>query len=208
MKVDTAIALCAIVLVMLWPIHQELTIRALRHSLRRMHERQAQHARALVHLQTTMANTPLQVHQPMPTVGRRLEAVPPRPLGLPNAKARITSTRYECPADPDQTLRLGPPPSLTRIDDACKAAGLMTVPREALARIAAIEHHLAGRSATRMELARALDVQPWEVAADLHTAVLAKIVTTTSGHTAGEATYRLCDPTIRMDSMPILWGAR
>ena len=204
MTLDTAIGACAIVLAMLWPIHQQLTIRALRAALQQLHRRQAQHGRAIIQLQTTVANTPLQVHQPMPKVGRpTIVAKASNGARRPEVLVPFTVT------DPDQTLRLGPPPSLTRIDDACKAAGLMTVPREALARIAAIEQHLAGgRSATRMELARALDVQPWEVAADLHTAVLAKIVTTTSGHTAGEATYRLCDPTIRMDSMPILWGAR
>lgn len=159
----------------------------------------AQHQGAIVHLQTTVADTPLQVHAPMPTLGQLKPAAPDLHYPAPD----------ESPVDPDATLRLGPPPSLARIDDACKAAGLMTVPREALARIAAIEQHLAGgRAATRMELARAIGVQPWEVAADLHSAVIARIVTTTTSHTAGEAAYRLCDPTIRMGSMPILWGAR
>lgn len=191
MKVDTAIALCAIVLVMLWPIHQELTIRALRHSLRRMNERQAQHARALVHLQTTMANTPLQVHQPMPKVGRRLEAVPPRPLGLPNAKARITSTRYECPADPDQTLRLGRPPSLSDIEGVLDQAG---------------------RDLTATEIAARLDRKPWDLIADIDRLIKAGRIQTVPGHTAGRTAYRLAsppDPTERIPGgMPILWGAR
>lgn len=158
-----------------------------------------QHGGSIVHLQTTVDGTPLQVHQPMPRVGRELAK---GDLFTPSRALRQSM------ADEGDTLRLERPPSLARIDERCRAAGLMTVPREALARIAAIEQHLAGgRTATRMELATVLGVQPWEVTADLHSAVLARIVTTTTSHTAGEATYTLADPTIRMERMPLLPGA-
>lgn len=198
-----AVGLAAIAVWWVWAINRDTNRRidTLAATIR-------QHGGSIVQLQTTMANTPLQVHQPMPKVGRRLQPVPPRPVALPGTGALVTSTSYVSPADPDQTLRLGPPPSLARIGELCHTAGL-NPPRESLARIAAIEQHLAGgRPTTRMELARALNLQPWEISADLHTAVLARIVTTTSSHhTAGEAAYTLPDPTIRMARMPLLPGA-
>lgn len=71
MTVDTAAVLAAIALALLWPIHQQLTIRALRRAIHQLHQRQRQHAGAIIQLQTTVAETPLQVHAPMPRVGRR-----------------------------------------------------------------------------------------------------------------------------------------
>lgn len=175
-----------------------------------------QHGGSIVHLHTVVDGTPLQVHQPMndkiwsgsmASLGRPVAKVTATISGDGSLQAHSTYNGQRCAPDADDTLRLERPPSLARIDERCRAAGLMTVPREALARIAAIEQHLAGgRTATRMELATVLGVQPWEVTADLHTAVLARIVTTTTSHTAGEATYVLADPTIRMDRMSVLPG--
>lgn len=68
MRLDTAIVLAAIVLALVWPAHQQLTIRALRYSLRQQRKLLRQHAGAIIQLQTTVANTPLQVHAPMATV--------------------------------------------------------------------------------------------------------------------------------------------
>lgn len=243
MTLDTAACLVALVLVLIIPTYLLLEVRAVRKALRQLHQAHRKHAGAIIQLQTTVANTPLQVHAPMATVTKVTATISgdrslqphttnDRPTRAPGGWAKselwgkengpelfqpshaLRAALAEEPElkgkaiDPDQTLRLGPPPSLARIGELCHAAGL-NPPRESLARIAAIEQHLAGgRPTTRMELARALNLQPWEISADLHTAILARIVTTTSGHhTAGEAAYTLPDPTIRMARMPLLPGA-
>lgn len=185
MGIDTAIVGSAILLALLWPIHQQLELRALRHSLRRMHERQAQHARALVHLQTTMANTPLQVHAPMPRVGRA-----PAQAAL-RSVPRNASPGPETCIDPDATLRLGRPPSLSDIEGV-------------------LDH--AGRDLTATEIAARLDRKPWDLIADIDRLIKAGKIQTVPGHTAGRTAYRLAgppDPTERIPGgMPILWGAR
>lgn len=184
MGIDTAIVGSAILLALLWPIHQQLELRALRHSLRRMHERQAQHARALVHLQTTMANTPLQVHAPMPRVGRAQ-------ADLPSAARNASPGPETCIADPDPTLRLGRPPSLSDIEGVLDQAG---------------------RDLTATEIAARLDRKPWDLIADIDRLIKAGKIQTVPGHTAGRTAYRLAsppDPTERIPGgMPILWGAR
>ncbi len=86
MTLDTAACIAAIVLVMLWPLHQQLTIRALRHSLRRQRDQLAQHRRAIIQLQGAAVRPPTSVGQPMPTVGRPAQGgwVNARPWGKEN----------------------------------------------------------------------------------------------------------------------------
>lgn len=161
---------------------------------------------AIIQLQTAATGLPTTTTAPM---NNKIWSGSMASISMPTAAeatANLIAGCRQVGVDPDQTLRLGPPPSLARIGELCQAAGL-TPPREALARIAAIEQHLAaGRPCTRMELARTLDLQPWEISADLHSAVLARIITTGTSHTAGEAVYQLCDPTVRMGRMSVLPG--
>ena len=119
MTLDTVIALAAIVLVLLWPVHQELTIRALRHSLRRQREQLAQHRRAIVQLQGAATQPPTSVGQPMPTVGRRLAqgGIVRGPMG-----GREDGPELLLPYDPDRTLRLARPPALSDLASAILTA--------------------------------------------------------------------------------------
>lgn len=104
MTVDTAVVLAALVLVLLWPTHQQLTIRALRHAIRQQHKQLHQHRRAIVQLQSAAVRPPTSIGQPMPSV-----------TGTHRA---IGGT-----ADPDPTLRLARPPALTDIEGVLTDAG-------------------------------------------------------------------------------------
>jgi hypothetical protein len=190
MTLDTAITLCAFVLVLIVPTYLLLEVRAVRRGLQQLHHRQRQHAGAIIQLQTTVADTPLQVHQPMPTVGRpkaEPAAVPPGWASLtsvtPGRPTRVTSGDID--HDPDETMRLRPP---------------------ALSDIEAVLAK-AARPLTRMEMAAELERQPWELLGDLKRLMLDGRLALTPSHGA-EAAYTLADPTTRMASMPILWGAR
>lgn len=113
MTLDTAIALAAIVLVLTWPIHQQLELRQLRYKLSRQHDQLHQHRRAIVQLQSTVAGQPTRTHEPMPVVGesksrpRNLEAAAPKPSCV----------------DADPTLRLKRPPALSDVAGAIDKAG-------------------------------------------------------------------------------------
>lgn len=166
---------------------------------------------AIIQLQTTVADTPLQVHSPMPKVGggAPVKAQPwgrengpelfvphgaaggwdsnPQPPA-PKAGALSAKLPPDSPGSPsvDPTLRLGRPPALSDIE-------------AVLAK--------AARPLTRMEMAAELERQPWELLGDLKRLMLDGRLALSPSHGA-EAAYTLADPTTRMASMPILWGAR
>lgn len=182
MTLDTAIVLAAIVLAVLWPTHQQLTIRALRHSLRRQRAQLAQHRRAIVQLQGAATQPPTSVGQPMPTVGR------PQPnvtIGGVDMSRYVKSLDVQ--ADPDRTLRLARPPALSDV-----------------------EHVLtqAGRALTATEMATQLGRKPWDLLPDIVGAVKAGRIRTVPGHTAGRTAYELADTdTLRLPrGMSVLPG--
>lgn len=193
MSVDTAVALAALTLVLLWPLHQELTIRALRHSLRRHRDQLTQHRRAIVQLQGAAVRPPTSIGQPMPTVGRPLAtggAIPASSayrlgeggcdLFAPSRALRATL------ADPDQTLRLARPPALSDIE------AVLTQ---------------AGRALTATEIATKLGRQTWDLLPLIDQDVAAGRIRTVPGHTAGRTAYTLADPTERMpNGMSVLPG--
>ena len=128
MTLDTAIVLAAIVLATLWPTHQQLTIRALRHSLRRQHTSLHQQRRAIIQLQTIVTGLPTTSYQPMPTVGGAGVVLRPGEsmrVSLasvtPGRPTRVTSGDID--HDPDQTLRLARPPAMTDVAAAITNAG-------------------------------------------------------------------------------------
>ncbi len=62
-----------------------------------------------------------------------------------------------------------------------------------------IEQALAARGRmTRIELARYLGRQPWEILGDLKRLMLDGRIHLTESHTAGEPAYALADPTLRL----------
>ncbi len=67
------------------------------------------------------------------------------------------------------------------------------------AAVTELEQALAERgSMTRIELARYLGRQPWEILGDLKRLMLDRRVHLTESHTAGEPAYTLADPTLRL----------
>lgn len=193
MTLDTAVALAALALVLLWPLHQELTIRALRHAIRQQHKQLHQHRRAIVQLQSAAVRPPTSIGQPMPTVGRPLATG-----GVIPAATAYRLREGECDvfpppralratlADRDPTLRLARPPAVSDI-----------------------EHVLtqAGRALTATEMATQLGRQPWDLLPDIDRAMAAGRIRTVPGHTAGRTAYALVDGgTLRMARMPVLPG--
>jgi hypothetical protein len=62
-----------------------------------------------------------------------------------------------------------------------------------------LEQALAERGTmTRLDLARYLGRQPWEILGDLKRLMLDGRIHLTESHTAGEPTYALADPTLRL----------
>lgn len=181
MGIDTAMALAALGLVLLIPLHQQLTIRALRHSLRRQRDQLAQHRRAIVQLQGAATQPPTSVGQPMPTIGR-----PPQPR-LHSGPANASRSPRTCITDADPTLRLARPPALSDVE------AVLTQ---------------AGRALTATEMATQLGRKPWDLLPDIDGAVKAGRIRTVPGHTAGRTAYELADTdTLRLPrGMSVLPG--
>lgn len=184
MGIDTAMALAALGLVLLIPLHQQLTIRALRYALARQREQLHQHHRAIVQLQSAAVVPPTSVGQPMPAVTGAHRAIggPVRPPALwvrengPGPSA----------GGADDTLRLQRPPALTDL-----------------------QHVLtqAGRALTVTEMAAQLGRQTWDLLPDIDRDMAAGRIRTVPGHTAGRTAYQLADSTERMpNGMPLLPG--
>lgn len=184
MKLDTAIALAAIVLALVWPTHQQLTIRALRYSIRQLHKQLRSHQRALIQLQTAVAGLPTEGHAPMPTVTR--------PPSVPEIQHLQEASRL--PIDPDPTLRLRRPPSiLPPPEPATDIERVLTA---------------ATRPLTRNEIARELERPGWDLIPDLAALIKAGKIAPTAGHSL-ELAYRLvptAGDTLRMARMPVLPG--
>jgi len=109
MTLDTAIVLAAIVLALVWPVHQQLELRALRHALRRQRDQLAQHRRAIVQLQGAATQPPTSVGQPMASVTGQHRTI--------GAEAPA------CVADRDPTLRLHRPPAVTDVEHVLTQSG-------------------------------------------------------------------------------------
>jgi len=193
MTLDTAIVLAAIVLALVWPVHQQLELRALRHSLRRQRDQLAQHRRAIVQLQGGATQPPTSVGQPMATIGGPIATG-----GVIPAATAYRLREGECDvfalsralratlADRDPTLRLHRPPAVTDV-----------------------EHVLtqSGRALTATEIATHLGRQPWDLLGDIDRAMAAGRIRTVPGHTAGRTAYQLADTTHRMPhGMSVLPG--
>lgn len=191
MTLDTAAILAAFVLVLLWPIHQHLTIRALRYALGRQREQLHQHARAIIQLQGAATAPPTSVGQPMPTVTRsRLVAQDDGELFATQAGLRSLRASESQPApafatDPDPTLRLRRPPAQSDIEALLAAAG---------------------RCLTPIELADRLERKPWDLLPEIERLTTAGRIKLVPGHTAGQSAYTLADPTMRLARMPVLPG--
>lgn len=182
MTLDTAIALAAIVLVLTWPIHQQLELRQLRYTLRQQHKLLRQHRRAIVQLQSTVAGQPTRTHEHMPVVGRSSECKSePRNLhsGAANA-SRVAS-------DPDPTLRLRRPPALDDIEATIVGAG---------------------RPLTRATISERLGR---DVAAEIRDQLLAHTLRMVPTRDEAPAYWPASHPvpgdTLRMTRMPVLPGA-
>ncbi len=216
MRIDTAIAVAAIVLAIVWPTHQQLTIRALRHSLRRQRDQLAQHRRAIVQLQGAAIHPPTSIGRPVQggwvdAQPRAREAGPELFIPYHGASAaqvgpgrsshRRAAPRDERvvsgdrpgsgeptpPPDTDATLRLARPPALSDLQHV-------------------LTH--AGRALTATEIATQLGRKPWDLIADIDRDMAAGLIRTVPGHTAGRTAYTLADPTERMPhGMPVLPGA-
>lgn len=119
MTLDTAVVLAAIVLALVWPVHQQLTIRALRYSLRQQHKLLRQHAGAIIQLQTTMVGLPTEAHAPMPTVTKVTATI----SGDRSLQPHTSYNPPEVCPDPDPTLRLRRPPALDDIEATIVGAG-------------------------------------------------------------------------------------
>ncbi len=198
MTLDTAVVLAALVLVLLWPLHQQLTIRALRHSLRRQRDQLAQHRRAIIQLQGAAIQPPTSIGAPMPSVTGTHRAI-----GHPMATINVQARNLDCPApnprfvvskaglrslqtDTDPTLRLARPPALTDL-----------------------QHVLtqAGRALTATEIATKLGLPTWELIPAIDRDLAAGRIQAVPGHTAGRTAYRLADQTERMPhGMSVLPG--
>ena len=183
MTLDTVIALAAIVLVLLWPVHQELTIRALRHSLRRQRDQLAQHRRAIVQLQGAATQPPTSTHAPM---NDKVWSGSMVTIGGIDMTRHMKS--LDVHASPDRTLRLTRPPALTDLQHVLQQAG---------------------RALTATEMAAQLGRQPWDLLPLIDQDVAAGRIRTVPGHTAGRTAYELADTdTHRMpNGMPVLPGA-
>ena len=199
MTLDTAITLCAFVLVLIVPTYLLLEVRAVRRGLQQLHHRQRQHAGAIIQLQTTVADTPLQVHQPMPTVGRAKAT----PAAVPAGWASLRPKSDE--------VQLNPRPTTLADRNLWDELGQATGPDETLRlrppALSDIEAVLAkaARPLTRMEMAAELERQPWELLGDLKRLMLDGRLALSPSHGA-EAAYTLADPTTRMARMPLLPG--
>ena len=96
-------------------------------------------------------------------------------------------------ADPDATTAQ-PMATVTRL----RPPSLLP-PEPAPDAVSEIEQALAARgNMTRIELARYLGRQPWEILGDLKRLMLDRRVHLTESHTAGEPAYALADPTLRL----------
>lgn len=111
MGIDTAMALAALGLVLLIPLHQQLTIRALRYALARQREQLHQHHRAIVQLQSAAVVPPTSVGQPMPTVAEF------------RSKFYDVGIRSQPRLHSDPTLRLKRPPAMSDVAAAIVRAG-------------------------------------------------------------------------------------
>lgn len=192
MTLDTAAVLAALVLVLLWPLHQELTIRALRHALRQQHKQLGQHRRAIVQLQGAAVCPPTSIGQPMASVTGTHRAIGAELLttkaGLRSLRASESRPAPACATEADPTLRLHRPPALSDIE-------------------AVLDQ--AGRALTATEMAAKLDRKPWDLLPDIDRAMAAGRIRTVPGHTAGRTAYQLADgDTLRMARMPVLPGVR
>lgn len=193
MGIDTAVAMAAIGLVLLWPLHQALTIRALRHSLRRQRDQLAQHRRAIIQLQGAAVRPPTSIGAPMPKVrARNLDCPTPNPrfvvskAGLRSLQTNESRPGPACATDTDPTLRLARPPALTDL-----------------------QHVLtqAGRALTATEIATKLGLPTWELIPAIDRDLAAGRIQAVPGHTAGRTAYRLADQTERMPhGMSVLPG--
>lgn len=173
MTLDTAIVLAALVLVLLWPLHQQLELRQLRFTLRRQHTSLHQQRRAIIQLQTIVTGLPTSSYQPMPTIGHPDHKVT---IGGRDMSQYVKSVSVQADAV-DQTLRLARPPA--RSD---------------------IEHLIAkaGRCLTATELAAQLERRPWDLLPDIELLLKDGRIQTVPGHTAGRTAYRLADATPHM----------
>ncbi len=201
MTIDTLVVLVALALVILWPVHQQLCIRKLRHDIQQLSGGQQNHYRHITTLYRNLPRHPGPDRQPMngkvwsgtmATLGGSLATGGVIPassayrLGEGEGDVFAPSRALRAtPADADATLRLARPPALSDI-----------------------EHVLtqAGRDLTATELARALERKPWDLIAPIDELITAGKIQTVPGHTAGRTAYRLAD-TLRMPhGMSVLPG--
>lgn len=191
MNANTAMVLAAIVLALLWPLHQYLELRALRYVVNQQRDRIQQHHRAIIQLQGAAPQPPTSAGQPMPTVAEfraKWDDVGIRSQPhLHPAPANASSRAETCirPPDPDPTLRLRRPPALSDIESLIATAG---------------------RCLTPTELADRLERRPWDLLPELERLTTAGRIKLVPGHTAGQSAYTLADPTVRLSRMPILPG--
>lgn len=183
MTLDTAFVLAAIVLALVWPAHQQLTIRALRYSLARQRDQLHKHTKAIIQLQSTVAGQPTRTHEPMPVVRRPQPKVT---IGGIDMSRYVKSVSVQSNADP--TLRLKRPPALGDIEAAILGAG---------------------RPLTRAAIADRLgrDVAS-EIRDQLLAHALRMVPTRDEAPAYWPASHPVPGDTLRMGRMPVLWGVR
>jgi len=192
MTLDTAMALAAIVLVLLWPLHQQMEMRQLRFKLARQRDQLHQHRRAIVQLQSTVAGQPTRTHEHMPVVTKVTATI----SGDASLQPHTTYDGQRCAQDPDLTLRLQRPPSILPAPE----------PTTDIEQVLTA----AARPLTRNEIAGHLDRPGWELIPELAALIKAGKIAPTQGHSLDLA-YRLVPAhgdTVRLAKMPVLPGVR
>ena len=189
MTLDTAVVLAAIVLALLWPLHQQLCIRKLRLDIGQLSDGQQNHYQHITTLYQNLPHHPGPAHQPMnDKVWSGAMADVAKVTATISGDASLQAhTRYspEVRPDPDPTLRLRRPPALSDIESLIATAG---------------------RCLTPTELADRLERRPWDLLPELERLTTAGRIKLVPGHTAGRSAYTLADPTVRLSRMPILPG--
>lgn len=218
MTLDTAIALAAIVLVAVWPIHQQLELRALRYALGRQRAQLHQHRRAIIQLQGAATQPPTTVGQPMNdrVWSGAMVAVPKVTATISGDRDYKRHTRYDSPEVRQGGWVSGPAlwgkedlPIPYRVTT-CAPDPDPTLRLRRPPALSDIEYVLgnATRPLTRTEIASMLGVGTMDILTDLRRLMLDGRITMTSTHTAGEPGYTVptLDPTVRLARMPVLPG--
>lgn len=191
MTPDNAAVLAAIVLAMLWPIHQHFRIRKLRHDIGQLSDGQQNHFQHITTLYQNLPHHPGPARKPMndKVWSGAMDDVPKVTATISGGTSLQRHIRYDSPElcpDPDPTLRLRRPPALSDV-----AAAILT----------------AGRPLTRATLATQLER---DVRSEIRAAILDGTLEMVRTHDDEPCYWPTGHPrpgdTVRLARMPVLPG--